>query len=239
VAAELHRVGRIGSTMDHLHQLAEQGAPAGTAILAEAQTGGRGSRGRAWHSALGGLWLSVLYRPASPDGAELLSLRLGLRAAEALEAAAPGLPVLLKWPNDLIVSDRKLGGILCEARWQGESLAWIAAGVGLNVTNPIPDELRLTATALGEHLPVVTVEAILPGLLDALRHPLPDADRLTPDENRQLERRDWLRGRRLRAPLGGRAEGIAADGALLIRTDDGITPVRAGHVELADGSSTR
>jgi BirA family biotin operon repressor/biotin-[acetyl-CoA-carboxylase] ligase len=239
VAPQLHRVDRIGSTMDHLHQLAEQGAPAGTAILAEAQTGGRGSRGRAWHSPPGGLWLSVLYRPVSPAGAELLSLRLGLRAAEALDTAAPGLPVMLKWPNDLIVSDRKLGGILCEARWQGESLAWIAAGVGLNVTNPIPDELRLTATALGEHLPGATVEAILPGLLDALRRPLADAERLTPDEERQLERRDWLRGRRLRAPLGGRAEGIAADGALLIRTDDGLRAVRTGHVELADGSSPR
>lgn len=225
--------------MDHLHQLAEQGAPAGTAILAEAQTGGRGSRGRAWHSPPGGLWLSVLYRPPSPGGTELLSLRLGLRAAEALEAAAAGLPVLLKWPNDLMVSDRKLGGILCEARWQGESLAWIAAGVGLNVTNPIPDDLRLTATALGEHLAGATVETILPGLLGALRRPLPDGDRLAPDEYRQLERRDWLRGRQLRAPLGGRAEGIAADGALLIRTDDGITPVRAGHVELSGGSSTR
>ena len=225
--------------MDHLHQLAEQGAPAGTAILAEAQTGGRGSRGRAWHSPPGGLWLSVLYRPAAAAGAELLSLRLGLRAAEALETAAPGLPVWLKWPNDLIVSDRKLGGILCEARWQGESLAWIAAGVGLNVTNPIPDELRLTATALGEHLPDATVEAILPGLLDALRRPLADADRLTADEGGQLERRDWLRDRRLRAPLAGRAEGIDADGTLLIRTDHGLRPVRAGHVELADGSSPR
>jgi biotin-(acetyl-CoA carboxylase) ligase len=95
------------------------------------------------------------------------------------------------------------------------------------------------ATALGEHRPDATVETILPGLLDALRRPLADADRLTPDECRQLERRDWLRGRQLRAPLGGRAEGIAADGALLIRTDDGTTAVRAGHVELAGGSFTR
>ncbi len=225
--------------MDRLHQLAEQGAPAGTAVLAEAQTGARGSRGRAWHSPPGGLWLSVLYRPASPGGAELMSLRLGLRAAGALEAAAPGLPVMLKWPNDLFVSDRKLGGILCEARWQGESLAWIAAGLGLNVTNPIPDELRLTAAALDEHLSGATVEAMLPSLLHALRLPLSELDRLTPDERRELERRDWLRGRELRAPLVGRGEGIGADGALLVRTDHGITAVRAGHVELADGSLTR
>jgi BirA family biotin operon repressor/biotin-[acetyl-CoA-carboxylase] ligase len=239
VAAELHRVGRIGSTMDRVHQLAEQGAPAGTAVLAEAQTGGRGSRGRAWHSPPGGLWLSVLYRPDSPIGVELLSLRLGLRAAEALEAAGPGLGVMLKWPNDLIVSDRKLGGILCEARWQGETLAWVAAGLGLNVTNPIPDDLRLTATALGEHRPGASVDAILPGLLEALRCPLADADQLSPDECRRLQRRDWLRGRELRAPLAGRAEGIGPDGALLVRAGRALTAVRAGHVELAHGSFTR
>jgi BirA family biotin operon repressor/biotin-[acetyl-CoA-carboxylase] ligase len=60
VGAELHRVARLGSTMDRLHELAAAGAPAGTAVLAEGQTGGRGSRGRAWHAPAGGLWLSVL-----------------------------------------------------------------------------------------------------------------------------------------------------------------------------------
>jgi BirA family biotin operon repressor/biotin-[acetyl-CoA-carboxylase] ligase len=238
VVAELHRVGRIGSTMDRLHDLAEQKAPAGTAVVAEAQTGGRGSRGRPWHSPPGGLWLSVLYRPPAPGGVELLSLRLGLLVAAALEATIPGLPVMLKWPNDLMLRDRKLGGILCEARWQGEAPGWIVAGVGLNVTNPIPDDLRHTATALGEYVPAATVDAILPGMLDALRAPVVHADRLTDDECRQLARRDWLRGRQLRAPLAGRAEGIAIDGGLLVRTGEGLSAVRAGHVEVAQESFT-
>src|SRR4051794_17490868 len=111
--------------MDRLHELAEQKAPAGTAVVAEGQTGGRGARGRPWHSPPGGLWLSVLYRPPAPGGLELLSLRLGLLVAAELEAAIPGLPVMLKWPNDLMLRDRKLGGILCEARWQGEAPGWI------------------------------------------------------------------------------------------------------------------
>lgn len=224
--------------MDRLHLLAEQGAPAGTAVLAEAQTGGRGSRGRAWHSPPGGLWLSVLYRPASAAGVELMSLRLGLRLAEALEAEAPGLDVMLKWPNDLFVEDRKLGGILCEARWHGEVPAWVVAGLGVNVANAIPDELRRSATALHEHLPGATVDGLLGRLLEALRHPLPEADRLTAAESQGLVRRDWLRGRTLTAPLVGRAEGIGADGTLAVRTADGLTTARAGHVELADQSST-
>jgi BirA family biotin operon repressor/biotin-[acetyl-CoA-carboxylase] ligase len=170
---------------------------------------------------------------------ELLSLRLGLLAAAALEAVAQRLPVMLKWPNDLMLGDRKLGGILCEGRWQGEAPGWIVAGLGLNVSNPIPDDLRHTATALGEHLAGVTVDAILPRMLDALRGPVVHADRLTDDECRQLARRDWLRGRQLRAPLVGRAEGIAADGALLVRTGERLASVRAGHVEVAQGSFTR
>src|SRR3954463_15823405 len=158
----LYHFERVDSTMDLVHQLASEGAEAGTAVLAGEQQGGRGSRGRAWHSPPGGLWLSVLYRPPASEGMELLSLRLGLLAAAALEAPAPGIRVMLKWPNDLMLHDRKLGGILCEARWQGESPGWIVAGVGLNVTNPIPDDLRHTATALSEHLAGATVDAILP-----------------------------------------------------------------------------
>jgi BirA family biotin operon repressor/biotin-[acetyl-CoA-carboxylase] ligase len=236
---ELHRVGRIGSTMDRLHDLAAEGAPAGTAVVAEAQTGGRGSRGRAWASPVGGLWLSLLYRPAAPAGAELLSLRLGLAVAEAVEAAVPGVHLALKWPNDLILADRKVGGILCEARWQGESLAWIVAGLGLNVTNSIPEDLEATAVTLSAQAPSVTVEALLPEVLRHLRRPVTEAERLAPDERRRLHARDWLRGRMLRAPIAGAADGIGDDGALLVRSGALVTPVRAGHVELAEPTLTR
>ena len=235
---ELHRVGRIGSTMDRLHELAADGAPAGTAVVADAQTGGRGSRGRAWESPVGGLWLSVLYRPNSPAGVELLSLRLGLAVAEAVERAMPAVRLGLKWPNDLILADRKVGGILCEARWQGESLGWIVAGLGLNVTNPIPGHLRASAVALAQLAPV-TVESLLPEVLQRLRRAFAECDRLDPDELHRLAARDWLRGRLLRAPLAGRAEGIADDGALLVRAGEAVMPVRAGHVELAEAAFTR
>jgi len=239
MTAELHRAARIESTMDRLHELAADGAPAGTAVVAEAQSGGRGSRGRAWVSPPGGLWLSVLYRPHSGAGAELLSLRLGLMVAEALEKVAPSLRVRLKWPNDLILADRKLGGILCEARWQGESLAWIVAGVGVNLTNSIPEHLRTTAVALTSLAPEVTVETLLPEVLERLRRSVPEQDVMGSDELDRLAARDWLRGRALRSPLAGRAEGIGHDGALLVRAGDVVTPVRAGHVELAQPAFTR
>jgi len=236
--ALLHRVGRIGSTMDRLHELAAEGVPDGTAVVAEAQTGGRGSRGRVWESPPGGLWLSVLYRPGTAAGAELLSLRLGLAVAEALETVAPTVRVGLKWPNDLILADRKVGGLLCEARWQGESLGWIVAGLGLNVTNPIPPQLRGTAVTLASLAPAATVDTVLPEILRRLRRPMAERERLDPDERQRLGARDWLRGRLLRAPLAGTAVGIDEDGALLVGSGERITPVRAGHVELAEPAFT-
>jgi len=225
--------------MDRLHELATAGAPAGTAVAAEEQTAARGSRGRAWQAPVGGLWLSVLYRPGSPAGTELLSLRLGLAVALVLEDALPGLRIGIKWPNDLMLGERKLGGILCEARWHGDAPGWIVAGLGLNVANPIPPSVGGTAVALAEARPGVTAEGLLPAVLARLRSRVPAGDLLTPVEQEQLAARDWLRGRALAAPVAGRADGIAADGALRVRNPTGLTVVRAGTVELAAAASPR
>jgi BirA family biotin operon repressor/biotin-[acetyl-CoA-carboxylase] ligase len=77
--------------MDVLHGLAAEGAEAGTIVVAGEQTGGRGSRGRAWKSPPGGLWLSVLFRPGVAAGVELCGLRIGLAVAEAIESLGPGI----------------------------------------------------------------------------------------------------------------------------------------------------
>jgi BirA family biotin operon repressor/biotin-[acetyl-CoA-carboxylase] ligase len=232
----IHRLGSVPSTMDHLHRLAEQGAPAGTAVVAREQTAGRGSRGRHWSSPPGGLWLSVLARPAR-EGVELLSLRAGLALAEGLEAA--GVHVALKWPNDLMWGDRKIGGVLCEARWAGRAPAWVAIGVGLNVGNPAPPTAGLPAAALAEAIPGTTPESVLDLVLPCLRSLDTTTDCLGQAELARLAARDWLRGRPLRAPVPGIADGIGPDGALRVRRADG-TPaeVRAGTVELADRSAT-
>jgi BirA family biotin operon repressor/biotin-[acetyl-CoA-carboxylase] ligase len=229
----------VGSTMDLLHQLAAKGAEAGTVVVAGEQTTGRGSRGRVWRSPPGGLWLSALYRPGVTAGVELFSLRVGLAVAEAIEALGPGLRVAIKWPNDLILDDRKLGGILCEARWQGEALAWVVAGVGVNVTNAAAPELAAGAIRLADRLPGAEPEALEPEVTARLRTLDPSGDRLDPLELAALRDRDWLRTRRLQAPVAGRAEGIADDGALLVRDASGaIQRVRAGTVALAEPSLT-
>lgn len=230
----IHRFERLSSTQDELHRLAAAGAPAGTVVVADEQLAGRGSRGRRWTSPVGGLWLSFLCRPPQPVGVEVLSLRVGLAAAEAL-ARLDGLPpVALKWPNDLIVGDRKIGGILGEARWQGESLAWVAVGLGLNVRNPLPTEVRTPAARLAEWRPELEPEAVLTALLERLAPLATSGTGLTPEELDAFGRRDWLAGRALVAPVEGHATGIAADGSLLVQRPDGRTvSVSSGSVQLS------
>ena len=230
---------RVDSTMDLLHQLAADGAEAGTAVLAGEQLGGRGSRGRSWHSPPGGLWLSVLFRPAAPGGVEIMSLLAGLAVAEALDDLVPR-PVQLKWPNDLMLGERKVGGILCEARWQGHRLGWVTVGVGMNVRNAVPEELHAVATALASERPAITVEDVAQPIVSALRMLDLGADRLTPAEMKRFARRDWLSGRDIRAPAAGRVAGLREDGALLVCPAQGIEiPLRSGSVELAAASPTR
>jgi BirA family biotin operon repressor/biotin-[acetyl-CoA-carboxylase] ligase len=233
VRPPIHRVQRLGSTLDRLHELAARGAPEGTLVVADEQTAGRGSRGRAWHSPEGGLWLSWLCRPAHPVGVEVLSLRVGLAVAHALDALGGLPPVRLKWPNDVMIGERKLGGILCEARWQGDRLGWIAVGLGMNVRNELPAEVKDHATRLADYRPGLTVDDLLALLIARLELIPGRPGKLSEEELEDFTGRDWLAARHLAAPLPGIARGIAPDGTLRIERSDGsLSIVHAGHVEL-------
>lgn len=226
--------------MDLLHELASGGAVTGTAVVAGEQTGGRGSRGRTWHSPPGGLWLSILLRPAGEGPVELLALRVGLAVARTLEEVGLSQPVLLKWPNDLMIGEQKVGGILCEARWQGDVLGWVVVGLGLNVRNPVPAELVVAATNLERQGRDITPESLVEPIVSQLRSLAPDAGTLSTGELADLRQRDWLRGRLLRHPIAGQATGISAEGALLVQCSDGSTaPLRTGTVELAEATPRR
>lgn len=235
--APIHHRGIVSSTMDELHAMAQDGAVAGTAVVAEEQVGGRGSRGRIWRSPRGGLWLSVLLRPASASGLDLLSLRSGLAVSRVLSSMSPGEAIRLKWPNDLMLGNAKVGGILCEARWQGESLGWVVVGLGLNVSNPVPDALRAVATNLATRLPGVIAAGLVEPMVAALAGIRSESARLDAEELTRFDGLDWLKGRTLQRPAVGVAAGISADGALRLRLGDGREiPVRVGPIELADSS---
>jgi BirA family biotin operon repressor/biotin-[acetyl-CoA-carboxylase] ligase len=185
---------------------------------------------------VGGLWLSVLLRPSVAPALEVLSLRAALAASATIEATVPGLALQLKWPNDLMLNGRKLGGILCEARWHGSTLGWVAIGLGVNVANPIPASLADVAVALVSVAPGVVPELLAAPLATALAELDDRSGHLSAEELTGFRGRDWLRGKRLREPVTGTVEGVAPDGALLLFRDDGaIHEIRGGPVLLADG----
>ena len=222
----------LGSTLNAIHDLAAQGAPAATVVIAEAQTAGRGRDGRTWHSPAGGVWLGMLLRPARAE-LGVMAVRVGLAVADAVDAMLGRVETRLKWPNDVLLGDRKLAGILCEGRWQGVALQWLAVGVGVNVCNAIPADVARRAVALHEWLPAVRRIDLLDRLVPALARLSASEPALSVDERAAFAARDWLRGRELRAPVAGRVRGVGPDGALLVDAGGGTVAVREGRVELA------
>ena len=126
----------VGSTSDELRRLAEAGAPEGTVVVADRQLQGRGRRGRSWASPSGGLWFSVLLRPRLPTrDAAWLALAAGLAVVEALEPLC-GVPLAIKWPNDVLADRRKLCGILAELDADHETVRHVILGIGINARTP-------------------------------------------------------------------------------------------------------
>ena len=216
------------STLDVAHRLAGQGAAAGTLVIANEQTAGRGRGGKSWQSSAGaGLWLTLIERPQDTSGIGVLSLRVGLAAAEALDRFAPE-PIRLKWPNDLYIDRGKLGGVLVEARWREQSLEWIAIGVGVNVTRPegVPTAAALEpgtsrVDALIELIPALREAAVATGLLDD-------------GELEEFNARDLARGKICLEPALGRVAGITATGELLVALADSVAPFRSGSLVLEE-----
>jgi len=129
------------------------------------------------------------------------------------------------------VDGRKLAGILCDARWGGGQCQWVVIGLGVNVRNPIPAELRSVAVGIGTWDPAVDPAALAAPVAAAVALAAREAGPLTPRELRAYALRDVLVGVRVSEPVAGTAQGITAAGALRVRTDTGPTrEVLAGVV---------
>ncbi|MDP9178100.1 MAG: biotin--[acetyl-CoA-carboxylase] ligase [Gemmatimonadota bacterium] len=214
------------STLDVAHNLAAKGARAGTLVIADRQTEGRGRGGSAWSSPAGtGLWLTLIERPADGSGVDVLSLRTGIHAARALDLFAEE-PVRLKWPNDLYVDGGKLGGILIEARWREQKIEWCAIGIGINVARP-QDVPGAAALEPGTRRIDVLTE-LIPGLREAAAC----TGELTSPELLEFDTRDLARGRQCTEPAQGVVRGITASGELLVALADSVARFRSGSLTL-------
>ena len=233
----LHVFETVGSTNDVARALAGEGAPAGTTVIAEHQARGRGRHGRNWRAAPGSsLLMSVILRPASAAPVAL-PLRVGLAVARAIESVA-SLDVGIKWPNDLVIDGRKLGGILCETSPEPGRRPFVVAGIGLNVLqapDDWPADLRDHATSLAAEGRAVS----LPALAERVTREVSIGPYDGPLETSELEAlaaRDTLRGRTVVADgqTAGRAAGFGPDGALLVEDDGVIRRIISGTIRPAD-----
>lgn len=220
---------QTASTNDIAKQLAQDGAPDGTVVLADQQVRGRGRQGRSFASPAGvGIYMSLLLRPQVENShLPQLTLVAGVAAAEAIEEVS-ALPVELKWPNDIMIDKRKAGGILTESIIQADQSPVAIVGIGINVNTTLeqfPAELRGQVTSLalaaGRFVPRLPAAAAILGHFEPLYDTFQQSG-LAPILPR------WLRyGRVAGKPVRcttergveeGVALGLDEDGALLVRS---------------------
>ena len=241
---DVDSIAQCESTSSSLLERAERGAPAGSVIVADQQTAGRGSRGRSWLSTPeSSLTFSVLWRfDQSLEHLSGLSLAVGVAVINALEACG-ALGVTLKWPNDILYDDAKLGGILVEMVSEQEG-ALAVIGIGLNLSLPEQawqdERFALPPAALDEVLLALPDRhALFAELLIELAHVLDifSGGGFAALRDQWLVHHAW-QNRPVRLQRDGRVlkEGICrgadVDGALLLKTDDGIERCLSGDVSL-------
>jgi BirA family biotin operon repressor/biotin-[acetyl-CoA-carboxylase] ligase len=218
----------VTSTLDVAHEVAAQGAEAGTLIVADTQTAGRGRQGRSWTSEKGaGIWLTMIERPRDASGLDVLSLRVGIALADALDAYADA-PIWLKWPNDLYIRGRKLAGILIEARWREGQPEWVAIGVGINLRPPASEPKAIGLRA------GTTRDEVLDIIAEAIHRAAQQSGTLTNEELSSFAARDLARGHQAIGPVAGTVQGIDASGALLVSVGSETVQVRAGSLVLEE-----
>jgi BirA family biotin operon repressor/biotin-[acetyl-CoA-carboxylase] ligase len=245
---ELHE--ELRSTQERARELARVGAPHGTLVVSEVQTGGRGRLGRRWGSPSGGLWMSLVLRPGiSTEMAARITQAAAVGVAKALREF--GAKVWIKWPNDLLVDGRKVCGILAESssasvpvaakragRGGGRQLDFVVLGVGVNA-NFDPEDLGVVGREVATLRSELGHDVDLTGLLGSVLSHL-DAE-LGRIENFGAVLEDWralnctlgerVRVRRFGEELEGRALDLGSEGELLLQTRDGVVELFEGKIE--------
>ncbi len=222
-------------------ELGHAGEPEGAVVLAEEQTAGRGRAGRKWHSErAAGIYATLLLRPKlAPVQAPLLTMMAGLSAHTAVQAVT-GLEVDLKWPNDLLIQGKKVGGILTEMHAEPGQIRFVIVGIGLNVNQEkFPGELANTATSL--RMEAGKAQSRMELLVRLLREFEGDYNRFVHEGVASVVARfesisSYAKGKRVRVTNGtesyaGTTAGLGPEGLLQVQRDDGrMMTVIAGDV---------
>jgi BirA family biotin operon repressor/biotin-[acetyl-CoA-carboxylase] ligase len=228
----------LSSTNDIAKREARKGAREGTVVVAEEQTAGRGRLKRAWLSPRGSVAISVILHP-TPTQLPSLIMLASLAVVHCIEKVS-GLKAQIKWPNDVLVNDKKVCGILIESDVRGSSVDYAVIGIGLNVNVNTADFPEITSTAtslsqeLGKELSLKEIIRCLLVEMESLYLSLPEGDSFF----REWRERLVTLGKEVELTSGqasyqGIAESVASDGGLFLRQPDGkLIKVVAGDVSL-------
>lgn len=237
-AGKLHFSPVTDSTNTDALEAARAGAPHGSVYFANEQLTGRGRGDHAWHSAAGqGLYVSVLLRPPVPAARlPLMPLAAGLATADAIRATT-GVTVDIRWPNDMLIGSRKVGGILVEAKTESSAVLFAVVGIGINVhQRAFPADVSTPATSLDlEASKTVHRQPLLVSLLKSLQHEtlgLLDPAAIQTIPHRVQQASTWVYGRSVQVhgpqACTGVTAGLDDSGFLLVRTADGLVAVQTG-----------
>lgn len=241
---DIHYYRTIDSTNIQAKKLAIQGAPEGTVVIAEEQTAGKGRLGRLWASPLGqGLWLSLILRPQITP---LQAPKIIMVAAVALQETITeftGLRVGIKWPNDILMEEKKIAGILVEMSGEMDTVNYLIVGIGVNMNmakQDFPEEIREKASSLRVGL---GKEVCRIGFTRLLLRKLEDYYTFFRQGDYQLLLDKWREasctlGKEIRVTMPtevieGRAVGFGEEGSLLVQLNNGsVREIMAGDVTL-------
>jgi len=228
----------LPSTMDTASELAEEGAAEGTLVIANAQTKGRGRLGRSWESPEGkGIYLSIILRPNIPlNEIGLITLMSGVAIVRAIRKIS-GLEAAIKWPNDIIIKDKKVAGILTELKAEVDKVKFVVIGVGLNVNSDaksLPDKAGSLKELTNKKFSRVEVLSAIIKELDKLYQQFINKEYdaiITESKNYSTTLGCRVKVKTYQDKIEGQAIDIDSTGALILRLDSGINQViHAGDV---------
>ena len=239
---EIYYFDSIDSTNTKAKELAEEGHPSGTLVVADRQTAGKGRRGRSWESPSGiGIFMTLMLKPEiNPNHASMLTLVAAMATTRAIRRVT-GVPAMIKWPNDIVMNGKKVCGILTEMSAQFDYINHIVIGIGINVHNEdFPEEIAQTASSIylesGQHIHRASlIEAFLEEFEDVYAEYLKteDMEGLVKEYDAMLVNR----GRQVRVldpkePFEGKAMGITKKGELIVDTWESRKLVSSGEVSV-------
>jgi len=239
---EIRYLPSTPSTQLIAHQWARDGATEGALVVADEQVSGRGRMGRNWHSPpKSGIWMSLILRPTIPLAhAPHLTLLASVAVHEAIQQAT-GLPISIKWPNDLLIGGRKVCGILTELRGEQDQIHYVIMGIGINVNgreSDFPPELKPIATSLArEKGEPIHRASLIAGILKELEsyYHLYLREGFGPIRAKWEQKAGMLGqmivARTAQGTVTGVAQSLNEQGALLLETDQGVVPVYSAEID--------